>query len=58
MYEIDTTDTKSHTSEQPPTFTQKIGNTTYKVGVHFSKTSKESMTDKILRLIKNEGSIK
>ena len=33
------------------TFTHKIGNTTYVVGVHFSKTSKETIDDKIERLI-------
>lgn len=37
----------------PPqgTFTHKIGKTTYVVGVHFSKTSKETIEDKIRRLI-------
>ena len=33
------------------TFTHKIGNTTYVVGVHFSKTSKETIYDKMKRLI-------
>ena len=33
------------------TFTHKIGNTTYVVGVHFSKTSKETIDDKMKRLI-------
>lgn len=36
------------------TFTQKIGKTTYVVGVHFSKTSKETINDKIERLILND----
>ena len=35
-------------------FTKKIGGTTYQVHVHFSKTSKETLTDKILRLIRRE----
>ena len=34
-----------------PTFTQKIGKTTYVVNIHFSKTSKETLTDKVERLI-------
>jgi len=34
--------------------TQKYGNTTYEVYVHFSKTSKETLTDKIMRLIRND----
>jgi len=38
------------------TITRRIGQTTYKVNVHFSKTSRETMNDKILRLIKNEAS--
>jgi hypothetical protein len=37
------------------TFTRRIGSTTYRVGVHFSKTSKETMDEKILRLVRNEA---
>jgi len=37
--------------EPVPMFTQKIDGTTYIVGVHFSKTSKETIEDKIKRLI-------
>ena len=37
-----------------PKMTTKVGNTTYDVFIHFSKTSKETMTDKVLRLIRNE----
>jgi len=35
-------------------FTRRIGNTNYRIGVHFSKTSRETMDDKILRMMKNE----
>jgi len=35
-------------------FTKRIGSTNYQVAVHFSKTSRETMNDKILRLVKNE----
>ncbi len=50
----------SATIEQPlvqPThkITRKIGSTTYEVYINFSKTSNESMNDKIIRLIKNEA---
>ena len=31
-----------------------IGKTTYKVHVHFSNTSTETMSDKIKRMLKNE----
>ena len=34
---------------------RRIGNTTYRVGVHFSGSSRETMGDKILRLVKNEA---
>ena len=33
---------------------KKIGKTTYKVRVHFSQTSTETMSDKIKRMLKNE----
>jgi hypothetical protein len=36
-------------------FKTKIGPTTYHVTVHFSKTSSETMHDKILRLIEWEA---
>ena len=37
-----------------PALVKKIGRTTYIVRVHFSKTSKETMSDKIKRMLKNE----
>jgi hypothetical protein len=40
--------------ETPYKFSRKIGATNYVVSVNFSKTSRESMNDKILRLIKSE----
>lgn len=38
----------------PPSLVQKIGNTTYEVTFHFSTTSRETMSDKINRLIRRE----
>ena len=38
----------------PPALVKKIGKTTYKVRVHFSQTSTETMSDKIKRMLKNE----
>ena len=35
--------------------TRYIGKTTYKVRVHLSETANETMEDKILRLIRNDG---
>lgn len=37
-----------------PALVKKIGKTTYKVRVHFSTTSKETMSDKIKRMLRNE----
>ena len=37
-----------------PALVRKIGKTTYKVRVHFSTTSTETMSDKIKRMLKNE----
>lgn len=36
--------------------TRHIGKTTYKVRVHFSDSSNETMKDKIMRMLKNEMS--
>jgi hypothetical protein len=33
---------------------RRLGNTTYEVHVFFSKTSKETLADKIMRLIQND----
>jgi hypothetical protein len=38
-------------SRQRTKIKKKIGRTTYNVAIHFSKTSRETMTDKINRLI-------
>ena len=37
-------------TEQPRTFTRRIGSTIYRVGVHYSRTSRETMDDKIYGL--------
>lgn len=44
-----------HEDSEPSSFKTKIGSTTYHVTVHFSRTSKETMHDKILRLIEREA---
>ena len=46
---------KEQAQSKSRTFTRRIGSTTYRVSVHFSKTSRETVNDKILRLIKNEA---
>lgn len=39
----------------PAALVKKIGNTTFDIRVHFSETSKETFTDKVLRLIQNDN---
>ena len=40
--------------EDAPALVKKIGRTTYKVRIHFSTTSTETMSDKIKRMLRNE----
>ena len=52
---MQTTDTTpARAPEDAPALVKKIGKTTYKVRVHFSQTSTETMSDKIKRMLKNE----
>ena len=49
--------TKTNTEQlqrERGTFSRRIGSTTYQVGVHFSRTSGETVNDKIARLIRND----
>ena len=41
---------------KPLRLTRRIGSTTYRVSVHFSGTSRETMADKFLRLMESEVS--
>lgn len=52
---MQTTNVKKEQPHESGVFTKRIGSTTYRVSVHFSKTSRETVNDKILRLIKNEA---
>ena len=47
---MEQTEKQTTDKEQCPHIKKKIGRTTYNVAIHFSKTSKETMTDKINRL--------
>lgn len=49
-----TVTTPNRASENAPALVKKIGKTTYKVRVHFSQTSTETMSDKIKRMLRNE----
>ena len=45
----------SHGSaDQPLKLTKRIGSTTFTVSVHFSQTSKETVEDKLLRLMERD----
>ena len=43
------------TVQDAPALVKKIDKTTFVVRIHFSTTSKESMEDKIKRMLKNEA---
>ena len=49
--------TASRAPENTPAMVKKIGKTTYKVHVHFSNTSTETMSDKIKRMDKQQMSL-
>lgn len=36
------------------TFNMRMGNTTYVIGVHFSKTSRDTLEDKMKRLMRDD----
>ena len=44
----------SQNDNRQPCFRKVIGNTTYVVRVHFSETAKETLKDKIKRLVREE----
>ena len=45
---------KNMTTTEPTMMTKQIGSTTYSVSVHFNQENKETLKEKILRLIKND----
>ena len=47
--------TAATTPGEAGTFTKRVGFTTYRVGIHFSGTSRETAQDKITRLIRMES---
>ena len=49
----DKTTTTTPKAEQPD-LVKRIGKTTYRVKVHFNTNSRETMTDKIIRMLRNE----
>ena len=49
---------QADTERKTKTLERKIGKTTYEVSLYFSQTSKERMSDKVIRLLENELRIK
>ena len=41
--------------QEPCRFSKRLGSTTYHVVVHFNPDTKESASDKIARLVRNEA---
>ena len=54
MQSVNSAAKKPHRQAEPQILLKRIGSADYKVAVHFSKTSKETVGDKIVRLIKSE----
>jgi hypothetical protein len=50
----DVTAATTRESEKPPTFQKRIGSTVYRVTVHFNPDAKETIEDKLLRLMESE----
>lgn len=50
----DTTKTTQANNKQDGSFSMQMDNTTYVIGLHFSKTSKETLEDKVKRLIQRD----
>ncbi len=46
---------KTNTVQTAPAFRKKIGQTTYLVRVHFKEDSKETLEDKIKRMLREEA---
>ena len=58
MAETTRVDNENTAIENPRRIKRKIGMTTYEVSLYFSKTSTESMSDKVMRLLKNDPLVK
>lgn len=50
-----TADRAVERADRPLHIKKRIGSTTYKVSVHFSRTSRETMDDKLIRLIERDA---
>ena len=55
MRNVQSTAVKPETQAEPVKLLERIGSTTFVVNVHFSRSSKETMGDKIVRLAEREA---
>jgi len=46
---------ESSNAAEPYRFTKRLGSTVYEVNVYLNQDAKETMNDKIMRLIRNEA---
>ena len=53
---MNTEKTNTSPKAEQPDLVKRIGKTTYQVKVHFNPNSRETMQDKIIRMLKNEDS--
>ncbi len=52
--EKEKTEAISEQKQPDGNFSMKMGRTTYQIGMYFSKTGKESMNDKVRRMMKKD----
>ena len=55
MQTVTTSGKKTRRGTEAADFKKRIGSTVYTVSVHFSRTSRETIEDKILRQIESEA---
>ena len=51
----ETSKTSTPAAVSPPDLVKNIGGTTFDIHIHFSETSRETFTDKVVRLIQNDS---
>ena len=54
MQETEKDAVKAQDCVTPPVLLKRIGSTTYKVSIHFSQTSKDTMADIVRRILERE----
>jgi hypothetical protein len=47
----------NNTPQEPYRFTKRLGSTTFHVAVHFNRNTKDTASEKIARLIRNDAAM-